>query len=106
MNQSFENLSELVVDWAEEKGIFANSDLLAQLKKTAEEVQEVRWELEKFPMDDTAVVLEYGDVLVTLIIQITMLGYTPNECLEAAYDKISKRNGEMRDGVFVKEEDL
>jgi len=34
------------------------------------------------------------------------LGYRPHECLRLAYNKINKRSGEMRNGKFVKSEDL
>ena len=104
--KSFEDSTHMVVGWAAGKGIFTNSDPLTQLKKTDEELQEVRWELNEANVNIDNLRLEYGDVLVTLIIQMAMLGLTPNECLEAAYNKISKRKGEMRNGVFVKEEDL
>lgn len=33
-------------------------------------------------------------------------GVKPEECYQIAYDAIKDRKGEMRDGVFVKEEDL
>jgi hypothetical protein len=33
-------------------------------------------------------------------------GFTLNECLEAAYNEIKDRKGQMIDGVFIKEQDL
>lgn len=47
-----------------------------------------------------------GDVVVTLIILAQQNGLTIEDCLQTAYDVISKRTGKMIDGVFVKSEDL
>jgi NTP pyrophosphatase (non-canonical NTP hydrolase) len=44
-----------------------------------------------------------GDIVVTLIIQAKMQGMTIEECLNAAYDVISKRTGKMINGQFVKD---
>jgi uncharacterized protein YabN with tetrapyrrole methylase and pyrophosphatase domain len=43
-----------------------------------------------------------GDQIVTLIGVCEMYGFTLEECLQMAYDTISKRNGKMIDGIFVK----
>ena len=50
--------------------------------------------------------LEMGDIFVTLIILCNQLGIDCVECLQLAYDKISKRKGKTVNGLFVKEEDL
>ena len=44
-----------------------------------------------------------GDVVVTLIMQTKAWDLTLIECVQQAYDVISKRKGEMIDGLFVKE---
>jgi len=44
-----------------------------------------------------------GDITVTLIIQAEMQGLDFQDCLQAAYDVISKRTGKMIDGQFVKD---
>jgi len=44
-----------------------------------------------------------GDTVVTLILLADMYGWTLEECLQVAYDVISKRTGKMVDGVFVKD---
>jgi hypothetical protein len=106
--------------WFHDKGIIANSNPLKQLEKTQEELTETR---------DAAVKLKYlgatvelqsgvgvdecldllneikdgiGDTVVTLIGVCEMYGFTLEECLQMAYYTISKRNGEMIDGIFVK----
>jgi NTP pyrophosphatase (non-canonical NTP hydrolase) len=45
-----------------------------------------------------------GDIMVTMIIQAEMQGVTIEECLNSAYDIISKRTGKMINGQFVKDD--
>jgi hypothetical protein len=47
-----------------------------------------------------------GDVLVVLINIATRNGFTLRQALEVSYNKIKDRKGKMRNGIFVKEEDL
>lgn len=56
--------------------------------------------------DHDAMADELGDVGVVWISLCALLGYDPINVLEAAYDKIKDRKGEMRGGRFVKEADL
>lgn len=44
-----------------------------------------------------------GDILVTLIIQAKMQNVDLLNCLQSAYNVISKRTGVMKDGMFVKD---
>ena len=50
--------------------------------------------------------LEMGDIFVTLIVLCKQLEIDCVECLSLAYEKISKRKGVTKDGIFIKEEDL
>ncbi|EQA5441074.1 MazG-like family protein, partial [Enterococcus faecalis] len=47
-----------------------------------------------------------GDVVVTLIILAMQNNMDLYECLNQAYSEIKNRQGEMVNGVFVKEADL
>lgn len=114
-------LIEKTRQWFHDKGIIANSTPLKQLNKSQEELTETR---------DAVVKLEHfnsefyeslgkignmrynlheeikdgiGDTVVTLIGVCEMYGFSLEECLQMAYDTISKRNGTMIDGVFVKD---
>ena len=98
---SFEETAERVIKWGESKGIFDKSSPAKQLEKTQEEVTELSEALTDDDLDNIR--LEAGDVFVTLILLLEMKGLHPNECLEAAYSKISKRTGKMIDGLFVKD---
>jgi|TARA_R110000772_G_scaffold62241_5_gene140026 NTP pyrophosphatase (non-canonical NTP hydrolase) len=44
-----------------------------------------------------------GDIVVTLILQCKMQNISLVECLQQAYDVISKRTGQMKDGIFIKD---
>ena len=95
-------LEALVIAWATQKGIFENGTYEAQALKTKEEVEEL---ITAIKNNDRAEVIDaLGDILVTIIIQAEMHELKLVECLESAYNVISKRTGKMVDGQFVKDE--
>mgnify|MGYP001814076701 CR=1 FL=1 len=53
--------------------------------------------------DRAEIIDAMGDIMVTLIIQAKMQGLKLEECLESAYNVISKRTGKMINGQFVKD---
>lgn len=107
-------LIKKVEAWGEERGIVDPSNADKQFMKFMEEVFEFKTMLDLelnyagdgdyLRFDSTK--MEFGDVLVTLIILAKQLGLEWEECLSMAYEKIKDRNGKTIDGVFVKEEDL
>ena len=99
--KNMEELQMAVAVWAEQKGIIKHSTPLKQHVKTQEEVTEL---LEALADGDNHEIKDaIGDIVVTLIIQAYMNGTTINECLDQAYDVISKRKGKMKNGLFVKD---
>jgi molybdate-binding protein len=101
MKNNFEQLEPLVIEWAKGKGIFEKSTPMAQGLKTLEETHEM---LTAILADNKEEVQDsIGDQTVTLIIQAEMQGLKFVDCLQSAYDIISKRKGVMKDGVFVKD---
>ena len=116
---NFEQLEELVVQWADDKGILEKATPLAQIEKTIEEVNETheailsqyigakeyRNKKGKICNTDEEILDGFGDILVTVIIGCKMQGIKPTDALEAAYNIISKRTGKMVAGVFVKDGD-
>lgn len=123
----YEELQTKVIEWAEDKGIFAKSTPLSQIGKTLEELEETRVALENLHalevdrQNGQRVFVEseeyeaetnnlfeakdgIGDMLVTIIILAEMLGFDSVECLEAAYNVIKNRTGKMVDGLFVKDQ--
>ena len=101
MNRDFFELEVCVQQWAKEKGIFEKGTPLKQALKTLEEVTEL---LNAIADNDEAEIEDaIGDILVTLIILAEMQEVTLEECLNGAYDIISKRTGKMVNGQFVKD---
>lgn len=105
----FEELEGSVIDWGIDKGILTLTDedctterKLKQFSKTEEEVQELHDAI----LDDNKeeAIDAIGDILVTLIMQAKLWNTNLYECLDEAYEVISKRTGRMVDGIFVKDE--
>jgi NTP pyrophosphatase (non-canonical NTP hydrolase) len=99
--KSYNELEALVIAWAKQKGILENGTTIAQAGKTMEECTELMVAIARH--DDDEIVDALGDILVTIIIQAEMQGLSLTECLESAYNVISKRTGKMVDGQFVKD---
>lgn len=108
------DLIEKVEAWGEEKGIMDPSNAPKQFMKFMEEVFEFKTMLDlelnyagdgDYLRFDSAK-MEFGDVLVTLIILAKQLGLGWDECLSMAYEKIKVRKGKVINGTFIKEEDL
>jgi NTP pyrophosphatase (non-canonical NTP hydrolase) len=116
--KKFEELQPLVIQWAKEKGIFEEGNPLAQCEKTMEEVEELMMALQAQNLKIDAfknfkgkevntqeeIKDALGDILVTIIIQAQMQVLDLMDCLQSAYDVISKRTGKMVEGQFVKDE--
>ena len=100
----FEQLKTKVEEWADDKDLIRFEYRFKQFEKVVEEVFELKEEMIQNNKKNTK--LEFGDVIVTLIILSNQLNIDLVECLEMTYDKISKRKGKTIDGAFIKEEDL
>ena len=96
----YNELEALVIAWATQKGIFEKGTPIAQACKTMEECTELITAVAFEDREETIDAL--GDILVTIIIQAEMQEISLTECLESAYNIISKRTGVMKDGQFVK----
>ena len=123
-SMKYEELSKLVIEWGESKGIFAGSTPLRQLDKTQEELDETRQALQKLnDFDYQADFMEgigiptpseediraevkdgIGDMLVTIVLLAKMVDMDTVDSLNAAYGVIKKRTGKMVDGQFVKDQ--
>lgn len=111
---NFEELRENVEQWANDKDLLHVLNADKQFMKFMEEVFEFKSEMDVYfdgaetlkSLNKEYMEDEMGDIFVTLIILCNQLGIDPVECLEMAYEKISKRKGKTIGGTFVKEEDL
>jgi len=115
--KTYNELEALVIVWAHQKGILENGTPFAQCEKTLEEVEELLEAVDAKENDfytftnskgkkvntEEEIKDALGDILVTIIIQAEMQGLNLLECLESAYNVISKRTGKMVDGTFVKD---
>ena len=101
---NFEELQELVIDWAYERNIIDVKNTPKQFMKVTEELGELAEGINK---DNQGQIKDsLGDILVTLIILSRDLDVDLLDCLRGAYDVIKDRTGKTVNGVFVKEEDL
>jgi hypothetical protein len=117
---TYEELQNSVIEWASEKGILEKSNPIRQLEKTQEELDETMRALifldsvqlgselsSEFPlgvdywMDEAKDGI--GDMLVTIIILARLLNLNSVDCLNAAYNVIKNRTGQMINGQFVKD---
>ena len=103
-NMKFEELKENVEKWANDKDLIKFENRFKQFEKVVEEVFELKEEIIQDNKQNMK--LEFGDVIVTLIILSKQLDIDFEDCLEQAYNKIKYRKGKTIDGKFVKEEDL
>ena len=94
-------LNKKIVQWAADKGILEKGDPAAQCNKTFEEVDELKYAI--ITENRTEIIDALGDIYVTILIQAEMQGLKLEDCIQSAYDVISKRTGKMVDGQFVKD---
>lgn len=113
-NTNFEQLKINVEEWANSKDLLHKENAEKQFMKFIEEVFEFKTEMDNYDLElgtlktyfFKTMSLEMGDIIVTLIVLSKQLNVDIVECLQLAYEKISKRKGKTIDGIFVKEEDL
>ena len=121
---TFEELQKLTLEWADDKDLLHEENAEKQFMKFIEEVFEFKFEMQNSKNYEDAcehlkipgpfaktrnkrnMMLEMGDIFVTLIILCEQLEIDPVECLSMAYKKISKRTGKTINGQFIKSEDL
>ena len=114
--KNYQELEVKVIEWANDKGILNKSTSLNQAEKTIEELNElieattaqclgkVEFINTKGKLVNTEEEIKdaLGDILVTIIIGAELQGLKLEDCLESAYNVISKRTGKMVNGVFIK----
>lgn len=98
---NFEQLSNDVLVWANEKGILKPENHLKQMGKMISEVGELCDEIIKENKHEQK--QEFGDVFVTLIILANQLEIDPIYSLYSALDKIKNRTGTNVNGTFIKD---
>ena len=88
-------------DWAEDKGIYESGDPKTQYIKLMEEAGELGRAILKQNRDEQVDAI--GDMVVVLTNLAELLDMSIEECVESAWNVISKRTGKMINGTFVKD---
>jgi len=99
-----ENVFDSIRMWAKQRGIFDKGDVKTQYVKLMEEAGEVAKAL--LTNDKAEIKDGIGDMVVVLTNLAHLAGFTIEECIDEAYDVINKRQGNMINGSFVKNETL
>lgn len=94
-------MNDLVLKWADERGLLKAENAPRQMLKLMEEVGELAGAMAKNKPGD--IVDAIGDIQVVLIILSKQLGYNYEQCLVDAYNVIKERKGKLINGVFVKD---
>lgn len=94
-------IEQLVIEWANERGLIKGTTIDKQFKKLIEEIGELSRAL---MLEDMAGTIDgIGDCMVVLTNMANKLGTSLGECYQAAYNEIKDRKGQMVNGTFVKE---
>ena len=88
--------------WAKERGIYDKGNSHTQYVKLQEEAGELAKALLKNDMPEIKDAI--GDMIVVLTNLSELVGLKVEDCVDSAYEVISKRTGKMINGTFVKNE--
>lgn len=92
-----------IKQWAKDKNLHT-ADPNKQMLKLVEELGELA---EGMAKDKPGMIKDsIGDIYVVLTILSMQLNLDIVECISLAYEEIKDRKGIMKNGVFIKEEDL
>ena len=92
---------EKIREWAEYRGIYAEGDPKTQYIKLMEEAGELGRAILKQNREEQKDAI--GDMVVVLTNLAELLDMPIEECVESAWNVISKRTGKMINGTFVKD---
>lgn len=96
-------LTLLIKKWAKDRGLH-KAKPEKQMLKLGEEFGELCQGMAKSNFDQ--VVDSIGDMYVVMTILCLQLGIRIEDCVHLAYEEIKYRQGQMINGVFVKESDI
>ncbi len=99
-----DNIFNCIREWADERGLYEKGDPKTQYIKLMEEAGEVGRAILK--QDTNEIIDGIGDMVVVLTNLAELHGITIEECIQEAYNVISKRTGKMVNGTFVKDQPI
>jgi NTP pyrophosphatase (non-canonical NTP hydrolase) len=94
------NIFDKIRSWAMVRGIYDKGDSKTQYVKLMEEAGELARALLK--NDKPEIIDSIGDIAVVLTNLAKLEKLDIEDCIDNAYQTISKRTGEMKNGTFVK----
>jgi len=97
----FNNQFQHIRNWAEQRGLYAKGDVKTQYVKLQEEAGELAKAI--INDDHEEFIDAIGDCIVVLTNLAHLGGVKIEDCINSAYDVISKRTGKMQNGTFVKD---
>jgi NTP pyrophosphatase (non-canonical NTP hydrolase) len=95
------NEFEPVRIWAKEKEILSKGDIKTQYVKFQEEAGELAKAI--INNDSEEIIDAIGDCVVVLTSIAYFNGTSIEDCINSAFKVIAKRNGQMINGTFIKE---
>jgi len=96
-----DDIFNCIREWAKERGLYEKGDTKTQYIKLMEETGEIGRAILK---NDTEQIIDgIGDAVVVLTNLAELVGVPIEECIQQAYNVISKRKGKMINGTFVKD---
>ena len=97
----YDSAFERIRIWADERGLYEKGDPKTQYLKLMEEAGELGRALLKDNIEEQIDAI--GDMVVVLTNLSELIDVPIEECIESAYEVISKRTGKMINGTFVKD---
>ena len=95
------DMFQKIRDWAGSKGLYTHGDVKTQYVKLQEEAGELARAIIK--QQDDEFIDSIGDMIVVLTNLAHLGGTRIEDCIETAYNVISKRTGKMVNGSFQKD---
>ena len=95
------NNFNLIRKWAYDRNLVHGATAAAQFEKLGEEIGELGRAL--IEDNEPEIKDAIGDMVVVLTILAAQNNMNIESCIDAAYEEIKDRKGEMVNGVFVKE---
>lgn len=100
---SADSIIDGVIDWGHSRGIMLDSTPMRQFTKAVEEMGELASAL--LDKDEVEVKDGIGDVTVCMILLAALSGEDIRDILEEVLAELNTRQGVMKNGVFVKDEE-
>lgn len=101
-NWAVSTLIAKITNWHYDRNLIGGSDDKSQFAKLIQECGELSDNICK----SRDISDDIGDIMVVLINIAERNNISIQDCLETAWEDIKDRNGQMRDGVFIKQSDL